>query len=270
MATGYTDFIGAVEREGELPHDVAEQAARATLETLAERISGGEARDIAEQLPEELRPVLDGDAEPQAFTAEEFFQRVQRRERVPILEAQRHVGAVFAALRETVGPDEIADLASELPRELEAMLFADEPLPELDEPGDGPMSTEEFVDRVARRTALDPARARTAIAVVLEFLAYRISGGEARDLMQRLPDELRAPLQAGIAAKGRDAAQWLPLKQLLIGVAEHEGVPRGAARLHVRAVLETLREAVGDEEMADVMSQLPKEYRSLLPRAAAR
>jgi uncharacterized protein (DUF2267 family) len=266
MATGYADFIGTVERKAELPHDAAEQAARATLETLAERISGGESRDIAEELPEELRGAMDGDPAPQSFTTQEFFQRVQRREHVPIRDAERHVGAVFAALRETVGPDEIADLASELPRELEALLFDDDVLPELEEPREGAMTAGEFVGRVARRTALDPERARGAVDAVLEALAHRISGGEAEDLMERLPEELRTPVRAGIAAKDRDSAQWLPLKQFLMAIGEREGVPRGEARLHVRAVLETLREAVGEDEIADVTSQLPNAYRSLLPR----
>jgi len=266
MATDYADFITTVEHQAAIPHDEAERAARATLETLAERISPGEAHDIAEQLPEPLRAVLDRADPPHPFSAQEFLQRVQARERVPIRSAERHVRAVFAALRESVSRDELADLASELPRELEMLLFDDTLLPELEDASAGPMAADEFIDRVARRTALDRDEARRVVDVVLEALAERIAGGEVADIAERLPAELRAPLERGSARSG-DSARWLPLKQFLMAIADREGVTRAQARLHVRAVLATLREAVGEQELRDVASELPHEYRSLMPRA---
>jgi uncharacterized protein (DUF2267 family) len=263
MATDYAEFIGTVEREAEVPWQTAERAASATLETLGERISGGEARYLAQQLPHGLREVVDehaGDG-PQGFSAAEFLQRVQAREHVPIGQAQRHVRAVFAALRHTVSDDEIATLASELPRELEMLLFDDEPLAE-----DAPRSADEFLARVGRRTGLDEDGARRATAAVLELLAFRLAAGETHDLMQRLPSDLHPPLRRGMAEKPDPDAHWLPLKPFLIAVAAREDVPRAAARLHVRAVLATLTEAVGDDEIEDVKAQLPHEYRSLFPR----
>jgi uncharacterized protein (DUF2267 family) len=268
MATDYDGFIATVEREAEVPRDAAERAAGATLETLGERISGGEAHDLAAQLPPRLGDLVDrhaGDG-PQPFTAEEFVQRVQAREHVPALQAQRHVRAVFAAMRETVTDDEIADLASELPRELEALLFDDRPLPGLEATDEPPRTAEAFVDRVARRSALDPAAARRATDAVLELLAFRLAAGEVDDLIERLPADLRAPLERGKADKPSPSAHWLPLKQFLIALAEREGVPRSEARLHVRAVLATLAEAVGEDEIDDVLAELPAEYRSLMPR----
>ena len=47
----YEQFITIVEQKAKLSRDEAEAAARATLQTLAERISAGQARDLAEQLP---------------------------------------------------------------------------------------------------------------------------------------------------------------------------------------------------------------------------
>jgi uncharacterized protein (DUF2267 family) len=270
MATDYAGFIATVEREADVAHDQAERAVTATLETLGERISGGEAHDLAGQLPPELQRLVDrhaGDG-PRPLSAGEFFQRVQSREQVPIMEAQDHVRAVFVALRETVDPEEIADLASELPRELEMLLFDDLPLEDLDEgvAGSSPSSAQDFVARVARRTALDEEGARRATDAVLELLAFRLAAGETDDLKQRLPAELRAPLERGKADKPSPSAHWLPLKQWLIAVAEREGVSRAEARLHVRAVFETLAEAIGDDELEDVVAQLPSEFRALFPR----
>jgi uncharacterized protein (DUF2267 family) len=43
-------------------------------------------------------------------------------------------------------------------------------------------------------------------------------------------------------------------------VAEREGISLDTAFEHVRAVLSTLREAVGEQEFLDVTAQLPDEY----------
>jgi uncharacterized protein (DUF2267 family) len=264
MATGYADFIETVEQQASLPHDQAERATRATLQTLAERITAGEAHDLADRLPEELRDVLDRDSGVLPLSREDFVWRVHEREEVPFTTAEHHVRAVFTALREAVGHEEIADLASELSADLDALLF-DRPLPDLGEPFEGPVTVEGFVDRVARRTGLDEAGARRATDAVLQRLAEQIAQGEVDDLSARLPAGLRAPLEAGKARPGVDASP-LPLRFFLIAVSETESTTRAAARLHTRAVLATLEDAVGSDELADVLSQLPNEYRSLVPR----
>jgi uncharacterized protein (DUF2267 family) len=52
-------FLAEVESDAELPgQDDAARAIRAALETLAERFSGDEVRDLARQLPEPVRPCL--------------------------------------------------------------------------------------------------------------------------------------------------------------------------------------------------------------------
>jgi uncharacterized protein (DUF2267 family) len=47
-------FIDAVMQAAAIDRDDAERVVRATLTTLAERISAGERRDLAAQLPPEL------------------------------------------------------------------------------------------------------------------------------------------------------------------------------------------------------------------------
>jgi uncharacterized protein (DUF2267 family) len=262
MTTDYAEFIETVETEAAISGAQAELAALATLETLAERISGGEAHDIAEQLPDELRPVLDRDGDPHPLSAEEFLQRVQARERVPLPVAREHVRAVFAALRRAVTHEEIADLASELPRELEAMLVGRD----ADDTPEPPIGAEEFLRLVARRAALDDGAAPRATAAVLETLANRISAGEVDDLVERLPRELHPPLERGKAEGRAQLPRVLTLKQFLMKVAEREGGTRAEARLSAGAVLATLEDAVGAKEIGDVISQLPHEFSSLLPR----
>src|SRR3954454_909157 len=77
----------------------AERAIAATLETLGERISGGEAADLARHLPDSLAPlIVRSGGEAQAFGADEFFRRVAEREETDPQTAERHASAVVAAL----------------------------------------------------------------------------------------------------------------------------------------------------------------------------
>ena len=54
----YDGFITTVQQEAAISREEAERAVRATLQTLAERVSGGEAEDVGRQLPDPLRELL--------------------------------------------------------------------------------------------------------------------------------------------------------------------------------------------------------------------
>lgn len=59
MTLDYDEFLAEVQCDAELPgQDDAVRAIRAALETLAERLSGDEVRDLARHLPEPVRPWL--------------------------------------------------------------------------------------------------------------------------------------------------------------------------------------------------------------------
>jgi uncharacterized protein (DUF2267 family) len=124
------------------------------------------------------------------------------------------------------------------------------------------MSIDEFIGRVAERTGLDRRRAQRAAEAVLEALAYRITAGQVEDLERRLPAELQSALERGKAE--RRPARPLSLDTFLALIADREGVDRGQAAEHARAVLAVLREAVGEDEFHDTTEQLPGEYQVLL------
>jgi uncharacterized protein (DUF2267 family) len=100
----------------------ARRALEATLETLAERIDGGEVDDLIERLPSELHPALRRGREASAGRAtrmplETFVRRAAQREGVADLqEAASHLRAVFGALRATLG-DELLDVKAQLPED---------------------------------------------------------------------------------------------------------------------------------------------------------
>jgi uncharacterized protein (DUF2267 family) len=118
----YRGFIRLTEREGALDGDMAERAARATLTTLAERLSSGQARDLLEQVPAEMRPWLDTESDAERFDVDEFLRRVAEREGVDVETAERHARAVFATLREAVGDEKYLDVTVQLPPDYAVLL----------------------------------------------------------------------------------------------------------------------------------------------------
>jgi uncharacterized protein (DUF2267 family) len=247
-------FIELTAQWADIGFDAAERAVRATLETLAERIDRGEAQQVAEQLPPEIAPEVATDGPAQKFDVDEFLRRVAEREAVGIKEAERHVRAVFEVLRHVL-EKEFNDVVAELPKEF-APLFGLPPVPEV-------VSADAFLKRVSERTGLDPDEAERAADAVLETLAERIAGGEVRDLISRLPARFHEPLKVGDELTGGKAIR-MSLEEFVLRVADQEGVAYEEALDHVRAVLATLHEAVGDDEWTDLTVELPREYDAVL------
>ena len=114
----YEEFIGQVRHRARLGSQAeAERAIRATLETLAERLAGGEAHDLAAQLPPELARSLEApDAGIGAkLTLDEFFELVSEREGVDLPDAAFHARVVIGVLTEAVSMGEIKDVRVQLP-----------------------------------------------------------------------------------------------------------------------------------------------------------
>jgi len=112
----YEEFISRVAQNAELSEDDAARLTRATLATLAERITGGEAQDLAAQLPAPLQTALISAHEnAEAFSFEEFVKRTAERAGTDPDVAEVAVDAVFATLRDAVTPGEFDDVLSQLP-----------------------------------------------------------------------------------------------------------------------------------------------------------
>jgi uncharacterized protein (DUF2267 family) len=107
----------AADRAG-LPVDTVERVGHAALRTLADRISGGEAQDLASQLPARLQADLrPAHEEAEAFGVDEFVRRVAERCDVGPEEARTGTVAVLTTVREAVSPGEFDDVVSQLPQE---------------------------------------------------------------------------------------------------------------------------------------------------------
>jgi uncharacterized protein (DUF2267 family) len=122
----YPQFIDVVAQETGLSRPDAERAARATLKTLARRITAGEAEDIAAELPQEVRRWLHDGEHPQVFDRQEFLRRVVAAEGglIDDATAERHVRGVFAALRRVLSAKEIHDAVAQLPKDIQELVAA--------------------------------------------------------------------------------------------------------------------------------------------------
>lgn len=123
VAVGPHEFIRRVAERAGLDEERARAAVDAVLETFGEKIAGGEAKDLANQLPEPAaEPLLRPGGDPRAIPVDEFVRRIAEREQTLYAIAREHARAVLTTVREAVTADEWDDTVAELPREYEELL----------------------------------------------------------------------------------------------------------------------------------------------------
>ena len=117
----YDEFIKEVQTRGHMEsRQEAEKATQATFRTLAERLAGGEPRNLASQLPPELAQHLpyEGEETSNPFSLEEFLKRVNEKDGgVDQPRAVYHARVVMEVLQEAVTEGEMDDVRSQLPDE---------------------------------------------------------------------------------------------------------------------------------------------------------
>jgi uncharacterized protein (DUF2267 family) len=114
----YDDFIELVADRADVMADEAAVLTLGTLQTLAERLSGGEAADLAAQLPKPLQtPLRKDEEEAEPFGLAEFVRRVADRSGFDDVLAMDGVRAVLSTLRDAVSGGEFDDVLSQLPKE---------------------------------------------------------------------------------------------------------------------------------------------------------
>lgn len=111
----YDLFVELVSQRAAVAHDRARALTYASLGTLAQRIRGGEARDLAEQLPAELQPSLSEADEPaEEFDVGDFVRRVAEGAGVEENAAREGARAVLMTLREAVSEGEWKQVMAQL------------------------------------------------------------------------------------------------------------------------------------------------------------
>ncbi|RLP96460.1 DUF2267 domain-containing protein [Micromonospora sp. CV4] len=120
------------------------------------------------------------------------------------------------------------------------------------------MNYAEFLEVVGKRAGMPAAEAAKIVGATLTTLSEGVSGGEARHLATQVPEELR-----GYLRKDVDFAEQLDLVKFLNEVGVRAGTDGDRTAEVARAVLTTLREAVSAEDLENLESELPKDFRRL-------
>lgn len=128
-------FFMRIRRSGVLPANVTpEAAASAVLCVLSERVSGGEAGDLREAMPGQLRDLFQPcprqrEELAQAFDRQEFLRRLADRLGISPDQAEAVTRTVFEALQDEVPSvrRELDDVESQLPKDLKELWRARQP-----------------------------------------------------------------------------------------------------------------------------------------------
>jgi uncharacterized protein (DUF2267 family) len=121
----HDEFMTKVGQRADISLEAADAVTSATLRTLAERVSGGAASELATPLPEELRTHLaDADEPAEPFGADEFVRRVADRAATDADRATAGIRAVFVTLRETVPSGTLDNVETQLPKEYAGLVGA--------------------------------------------------------------------------------------------------------------------------------------------------
>ena len=119
----YDTWIREVMDATGLPREQAERATRAFLRTLSMRLGNDEARQLATQLPTELQDCF-APTEPDVvkLSRDDFVSRIAEEAGITPGQVRLTAQAVWAQARKTVSAGELADVQSQLPDEIAAVI----------------------------------------------------------------------------------------------------------------------------------------------------
>lgn len=112
------EFIGRVQQrvDSQLAEARAEAVVDATLQVLGATLPGTESRNLAAQLPSELKAAVTRESTAAApADAEAFRERVAELADVAVDEAHAYADATLTVLREAVSEGETVDVALQVP-----------------------------------------------------------------------------------------------------------------------------------------------------------
>lgn len=241
------EFLETVRQEAAIQSkDAARSISEATLQTVGERITDGQAQDIAPALPDAFADSLveSHPNEADVFSIDEFTERVSERAGIPESDVPKQSRAVVTALSTT--DTELQTVREQLPTEFNVIF----------EPA-GPIETDDFLDTVQQRADVGSTdAARDATHATLQALGERLATGEAKDIALYLPEEFEAPL----VESGESDAVGYSLDEFVQQVAQREDIEPDEARRYAHAVNSTVAETVSDRELDAAKKQLPDPF----------
>lgn len=121
----FDEFLGQAKHQLEVSDGGrALRSVRAILTTLGERLTEGEAHDLAATLPMEIGRFAREVEHGQGFSFQEFLDRVAEREGTDPSRAYGHARALLVVLTDAVPEGEMEDIRRSLPKDFQK-LFED-------------------------------------------------------------------------------------------------------------------------------------------------
>lgn len=120
------EFFSTVAERAALSREEAADLTRASLQTLADRLSSGEARDLLIHLPDPLGEELRSATSAKGGVGlDDFLRKVSRHTGLTLDETTTGVRAVLMTLREVVPGDEYDQAMSQLPHEFRDLVASE-------------------------------------------------------------------------------------------------------------------------------------------------
>ena len=123
------------------------------------------------------------------------------------------------------------------------------------------MDERDFFRSIAERTGLSREEAADLTRATLQALAQRLSEGTVRELALHLPDRLADEVR-GVRGK---PSRRCELAEAEKQISDRTGLRRDEVHAAFAAVLATMREATSTSVLDKALSQLPSEFRDLVP-----
>jgi uncharacterized protein (DUF2267 family) len=119
----YDQMVKAVDTRAALNDRAeAERTLRVVVQALSDRLLGGEADDLLDQLPEPLKSETEVTPEADPMNPQEFVERVAAELAVPEDEARERIRVVFATLHEAVTEGEWEEVVGQLDKQYAALI----------------------------------------------------------------------------------------------------------------------------------------------------
>jgi uncharacterized protein (DUF2267 family) len=119
----YRELIKRVQHYSGLSDSESQDALVLFVKNLAARLTAGERKDFASQLPAELKVVALTDEVSHVKTTESFIQQFCMEENIDEKRAKKQVMSAWRAIKDTVSEGEIKDIKAQLPTDLATQLY---------------------------------------------------------------------------------------------------------------------------------------------------
>lgn len=118
----YRQIVKKVQDYSGFSDSEAERALRIIVEKIASRLTKGERKGFASQLPTELEGLALTEQDTQHFSADQMLDELCELENINKGRAKKQVFAVWRALKDAISPGEIKDIKAQLPEDMAAIL----------------------------------------------------------------------------------------------------------------------------------------------------